>query len=395
VAKHKSKDSRIWVTYKNGVYDITDFVGQHPGGERILLAAGAAIDPFWAMYNQHTTKQVLTILSGLRIGTLYPSEEIVKVDFEDPYSKEPPRVNLGIVRCEKPFNSETVIELIPDNYLTPIPMWYKRHHHPVPEVDQDAYRLVIAFEDANILQLSLDDIKKKFPFQKRTITLQCAGNRRHELEKVGAVQGLEWDSGAISTAEWGGVMLSDVLEYAGLGNTSALIEHANVRHIHFAGADQPFDSSVPVEKALSRFGDVMLAYEMNGQPLPREHGGPIRIICPGHLAARSTKWCNRITASKEEASSGWQRGIAYKAVPALKSFDGIDPESFPSVQELPVTSVICLPKPESNIDYEEGEITMKGWAWSGGGRNIIRVEVSADGGKTWQVADVSGFLNLK
>mmetsp|Transcript_24856 Transcript_24856/g.40306 ORF Transcript_24856/g.40306 Transcript_24856/m.40306 type:complete len:574 (-) Transcript_24856:92-1813(-) len=389
VAKHKRKEDRIWVTYKDGVYDITSFVEAHPGGDRILLAAGSAIDPFWAMYNQHTTKQVLDILASHRIGTLHPHEEVIEVDFEDPYVNDPPRVGLGKVRCEKPYNSETVIELIPDNFITPEPMHYKRHHHPVPDIKPEDYRLLLAFEDANILQISLDDLKRKFRYYEFPITLQCAGNRRHELEKVSPVQGLEWDCGAISTGVWGGAMLRDVLAFAGLGDESALIERAGVQHVQFEGNDKPYDASIPIDKALSKFGDVLVAYQLNGKPIPREHGGPVRVLVPGHLAARSVKWCQRITASKKEAFSGWQRGIAYKGVPCyVKSFTGVDPEEFPSVQELPVQSAICLPRPGSKIDYEEGSVTVKGWSWSGGGRNIVRVDVSVDGGETWQGAEL-------
>ncbi|CAK9051833.1 Sulfite oxidase, partial [Durusdinium trenchii] len=389
VSKHKRKEDRIWVTYKNGVYDITEFVEAHPGGERILLAAGSAIDPFWAMYNQHTTKQVLDILAAHRIGTLHPHEEVEEIKFDDPYANDPKRAPLGVVRCEKPYNSETVIELIPDNYITPEPMHYKRHHHPVPVIDESAYRLVLAFEDANILQISLDDLKKRFKHHAFPVTLQCAGNRRKELEKVAAVQGLEWDCGAISTAEWGGALLRDVLEFTGFGDESALIERAGVEHICFEGNDKPYDASIPIDKALSKFGDVLVAYEMNGKPIPREHGGPVRIIVPGHLAARSVKWCQRIFASKVEAHSGWQRGIAYKGAPCyMTSFDGVDPEELPSVQELPVNSAICLPRPGSKVDVDDGSVTVKGWAWSGGGRNIIRVDVSIDGGKTWYPAEL-------
>jgi sulfite oxidase len=389
VAAHKRKEERIWVTYKDGVYDITEFVQNHPGGERILLAAGGAIDPFWAMYNQHMTKQVLEVLARHRIGSLYPSEASKPVDFEDPYGNEPPRAGLGCVRCQKPYNCETVIELIPDNWVTPTAMHYTRHHHPVPDIDPDKYRLVVAFEDANILQLSLNDLKTRFKKVEVAVTLQCAGNRRSELDEVAPTQGLHWDCGALSTSVWGGVLLRDVLEFAGMGDESALMERAGVEHIQFGGHDKPYDASVPVDKALSKFGDCLVAFEQNGQPIGREHGGPVRIVVPGHLAARSTKWTTRITASKNEAASGWQRGFVYKVSPSyLVNFDGVDPAKWPSVQETPVNSAVCLPRPGAKVDAEDGTVTVKGWALAGGGKNIIRVDVSGDGGETWQGAEL-------
>ena len=374
VAKHKSKETGIWVTYKDGVYDVTDFINAHPGGDRILLAAGAAIDPFWAMYNQHLTKQVLDILVDLRIGTLHPLEEIETIDVADPYANEPSRLPNLPIRANKPYNAETILELIPDNFITPIALHYRRHHHPVPDIDPKTFELVVAHEDDNIKSVSLQELRENFTKRTIPVTLQCAGNRRRELFDIQECQGLHWDAGAVSTSEWGGVYLRDLLGYCGLGDDSALLERTGVQHVQFEGVDQPYDASIPIEKALAKFGDVLVAYEINGEPIPRDAGGPIRMIVPGHLAARSVKWVKRISVSKEESKSSWQRGFAYKGMPPnIKSFDKVDATHFPSVQELPVQSAICLPKNDSTIDVEDDEIEVKGWAWSGGGRNIVRV----------------------
>ena len=393
VSMHKNKTERIWVTYKDGVYDITDFVDSHPGGSRILLASGGPIDHYWMMYSQHNTKQVLDILSEYRIGTLFPHEIIQNVDIDDPYANEPVRAPLGSVRCEKPFNSETVIELIPENYITPEIMHYKRHHHPVPDMSPNDFSLKIGFENDDILELSYKEICELFKKNEITATLQCAGNRRSELNAVRPVQGLDWDCGAISTSVWGGALLSDILKFSGIEIDSPLVQHKIIKHVGFCGLDEPYDASIPIEKALSKFGDVLVAYEMNGKPIPREHGGPVRIIVPGHLAARSVKWTHRIFASKNEAISSWQRGVAYKAMGQVKQFNGIDPNDYSSIQELPVNSAICNPRPGDEIDYENESINVQGWAWAGGGRNIIRVEVSCDNGLTWEVAELKEGKN--
>lgn len=389
VAKHKTKEDRIWVTYKTGVYDVTDFISMHPGGVRILLAAGSALDPFWAMYHQHTTKQVLGILEQHRIGNLKPGEEPIELDLQDPYASDPERSSMLPVRSAKPFNAETVAELIPDHYITPIDLYYKRHHHPVPVISDGDYRLVIAYEDANIVQLNLSDLKTKFEQHEITVTLQCAGNRRSEFNEYAPVQGLEWEASAVSTAKWKGVWLRDVLDYSGLGDHSALCERAGVAHVHFEGNDQPYDASVPLAKALNCYGNVLIATEMNGVPIPADHGGPVRVIVPGHVAARSVKWLRRVVASRQESSSNWQRGVAYKGFPPnIKSFDKIDPNDYVSVQELPVNSAICVPKPGAQVDVDDESITVKGWAWSGGGRAIVRVDISVDDGETWQQAEL-------
>ena len=271
------------------------------------------------------------------------------------------------VRSQKPFNAETPVSLIPDNYITPTALTYIRHHHPVPtDLQSSDYRLVIAFEDANIVQLSLSDLETKFPVHTITNTMQCAGNRRREFLQFDRVQGLEWGSGAVSTSTWTGVYLRDVLEYAGLGDHSALVERAGVEHICFEARDEPYDGSIPLSKALDDRGDVLIAFEMNGEPVPREHGGPVRVIVPGHVAARSVKWVKRITASKEEAKSNWQRGLAYKLIGGgVKDFSNIDPMDYESVQELPVQSTICNPVPGTVVEREEETVSVNGYAWSG------------------------------
>ena len=402
----------IWVTYKDGVYDITEFVEAHPGGvEKIMMSAGGAIDPFWALYAQHKTESVLEVLSGFRIGTLYrdPAQAAAAAAAAafDPYGNDPARHPALVVRKHKPFNAEVPTGLLVDHYVTPTALWYVRHHHPVPDIDPDAYELEVVVENPAavvegegggaeappfvVARISLADLKRRFPKHTTTTTMQCGGNRRDEFNKVAKTQGLLWSNGAISTATWGGVRVRDVLRAVGVASTDDALARG-LRHVHFVGADEPYDASVEVAKAVDLDGDVLLAYEMNGQPLEREHGAPLRAIVPGHIAARNVKWVKRVVASAEEAHSSWQRGVAYKSLgPTVKNFQGIDLSRFPSIQELPVQSAICVPRPDGTsavIVGEDDEIEVKGYAWSGGGRGVQRVEVSIDGGCTFTTAEL-------
>jgi sulfite oxidase len=146
-------------------------------------------------------------------------------------------------------------------------------------------------------------------------------------------------------------------------------------------------ASIPIEKALSPFGDVLLAWEMNGEPLPAEHGAPVRLIAPGVVGVRNVKWVDRVRISQEEAEGPWQRGIAYKGFsPMQKDCKGVDVEKILSMQEMPVQSAIMSPKAGSKFELDDIEV--KGWAWSGGGRGIVRVDVSVDEGKTWTTAEL-------
>jgi len=182
--------------------------------------------------------------------------------------------------------------------------------------------------------------------------------------------------------------LRDVLTYSGL-MTPQSAERDGVKHVIFEAIDG-LQASIPIEKALSPYGDVLVAYEMNDEPLPAEHGFPLRLVVPGHVGVRNVKWVSRITTSDIEAQGTWQRGIAYKGLsPSVKSVKEVSPaqlEQAASVQEQPVQSMIIEPR-EGTIT-ELDDVVVKGFAWSGGGRGIVRVDVTLDGGKTWYDAEL-------
>eukprot|EP01114_Cavostelium_apophysatum_P016568 TRINITY_DN4743_c0_g1_i1.p1 TRINITY_DN4743_c0_g1~~TRINITY_DN4743_c0_g1_i1.p1 ORF type:complete len:587 (+),score=108.53 TRINITY_DN4743_c0_g1_i1:53-1813(+) len=386
VAKHKTKETGIWVTYKGGVYDITEFVANHPGGEKIFLAVGAAIDPFWAMYAVHNTPEVLEMLEEMRIGTLSKSDQLASVDPNDPYSTDPERHPALIVRTQKPFNAETPTAILSDNFYVPNELFFVRNHLPVPKVDPKNYVIEITGEGLQPMRLTLDDIKEKFHHKTVVAALQCSGNRRSELLSVKPVKGLEWGTNAIGNASWKGVSLRDILLAAGFQPND------KIAHVQFEGLDKdvtgvPYGSSIPIEKALGPYGDVILAFEMNGQELPLDHGYPVRIIAPGITGARNVKWLSKIITSSEESPSFWQQKD-YKSFPPQVDWNNVDWSSAPAIQESPVTSAICEPLNGTTVPQGEDSITVKGYAWSGGGRGIIRVDVSIDGGKNWQTADL-------
>lgn len=134
-------------------------------------------------------------------------------------------------------------------------------------------------------------------------------------------------------------------------------------------------------------GDVILAYEMNGVPLSRDHGYPIRVIVPGVVGARNVKWLGRIIISTKESDSHWQQ-MDYKGFSPSTDWDNVDFLKSPAIQNMPVTSAICSPLSGDIANVESGFVTVKGYAWSGGGNKIVRVDVTGDGGKTWQTAEL-------
>lgn len=146
-----------------------------------------------------------------------------------------------------------------------------------------------------------------------------------------------------------------------------------------------------MEKAVSEDGDVLLAYEMNGEPLPHDHGFPIRVMVPGSAGARNAKWLSKIIARKDESHGFWQQND-YKVFDPSVSIETADFSSVPAIQETPVQSAITEPEDGSSVAADDELVTIKGYAFSGGGRGITRVNVSVDGGKSWQLADIQDDL---
>ncbi|CEF64282.1 Sulfite oxidase, mitochondrial [Strongyloides ratti] len=391
IRKHNKNAERVWVTFKNGVYDVTEFVESHPGGDKILLAAGMSIEPFWNIYAQHKSAYVLEILESLRIGSVDENdlkilnEKSKEAAKDDPYSNDPPRHPALIVNSMKPFNAETPPSLLIDNFLTPNELFFVRNHMPVPEIDEKKHTLLIEGKNTKkSLSLKVEDLKKNYEEVSITSVVQCAGNRRADMHKYSKVQGLMWEGTAISNAKWSGVRLRDLL-------LDVLIDpnDKTIKHVHFEGADTdpagtPYGASIPFKKAMSE--ECIIAYSMNDKPIPPDHGYPLRAIVPGNVGARQVKWLKKIILSEEESSSHWQQKDYRAFSPSVKIGDQLDFQSVPAIQEYPIQSAICVPAPNTKISKEDKEFDVCGYAWSGGGKGIIRVEVSIDGGKTWQSA---------
>ncbi|KAG7380884.1 hypothetical protein PHYBOEH_011284 [Phytophthora boehmeriae] len=418
-----AKKDGTWVVYKHGVYDITKFIASHPGGTKILLAAGRSIEPFWQLYAAHNHADVHKILEKLRIGNLREEdvemlEALRKERYGDgPYSGDPTRHPALKVNSSTPFNAEPPAELLMQSFITPNDLFFVRNHLPVPEVDVKDFTLKIlglGIDKEQRVEFSLDDLKSKFKHHTVTTTVQCAGNRRAEMSGVKQVNGLSWDTTALSTANWTGVLLSDVLASIGVTDEDPRHDRCDctvgenmdgcsdcnsvIQHVQFEGLDvdtegNSYGASIPVSTALDPRKDVLLAFEMNGETIPRDHGYPLRVIVPGTVGARNVKFLHRIILSSSESPSFWQQRD-YKGFPPNVDYSRDDYWKFAgdSIQELPVQSAITEPKNGTTHFVDDPSdssiVTVKGYAWSGGGRNIIRVDISVDGGKTWTPAEL-------
>src|ERR1700716_4338850 len=203
-----------------------------------------------------------------------------------------------IIRQKEPTNLEMPFDQV-DSYLTPTELFYVRSHFPAPSIDVASYQLKIDGAVRSPLALSYMDLRE-MPSETRIATLECAGNGRVFL--VPQVRGAQWELGAVGNAEWTGVPLRALLERAGVEDDAC--------EVVLEGADRgtpteepippgpiSYARSLPLEKATRP--EVLIAYQMNGHDLARDHGYPVRAIVPGHYGMASVKWLTRIQAVRE------------------------------------------------------------------------------------------------
>ncbi len=288
-----------------------------------------------------------------------------------------------VVRSEEPLNAGPPLNVLRSQEVTGNDLFFVRGHGNVPRVDPAAHRLVVDGLVEEPLDLSLAQIRA-LPAVRLTATLECAGNRRAELIAVKPIPGeLPWHEDAISTAFWTGASLSLLLTRAR--------PKPEARHAAFAGLDDVerhghrfrFGGSIPLGKALAP--ETLLAYEMNGSPLPALHGGPLRTVVPGYIGARSVKWLTRITL-QEEPSDNYFQAVAYRLFPPEVTAETVDWNAGRMLGDLALTSVICSPLDGETV--RPGVVRVKGYAIAGGGRKVEKVEVSGDGGVSWVPADL-------
>ncbi|KAG6602667.1 Sulfite oxidase, partial [Cucurbita argyrosperma subsp. sororia] len=302
------------------------------------------------------------------------------------YSQEPPRHPCLRINAKEPFNAEPPRSVLISSYVTPVDFFYKRNHGPIPLVDNiERYSVSLNGLIENPKELFMKDIRM-LPKYNVTATLQCAGNRRTAMSKTRTVKGVGWDVSALGNAVWGGAKLADVLELVGIPKFSYSTQKGG-KHVEFVSIDRckeenggPYKASIPLGQASNPEADVLLAYEMNGEPLNRDHGYPLRVVVPGVIGARSVKWLDSISIIAEECQ-GFFMQKDYKMFPPSINWDNIDWSTRRPQMDFPVQCVICSLEDVDHI--KPGKVTVSGYAVSGGGRGIERVDVSVDGGKTF------------
>lgn len=294
-----------------------------------------------------------------------------------------------IVHAKCPFNAEPPRSALAESAITPIDTFYTRNHGPVPDIATDQWRLDIDGLVAKPLNLTLDELTRGFASHTVTATLQCAGNRRAGFNEVREIVGEDpWGPGATSTAVWRGARLADVLNTAGVHADEAIyVAFVTPDVSPLASPAQPYGSSIPLAKALS--DEVLLAWEMNSEPLPRIHGGPVRVVVPGYIGARSVKWVTGITVQTVPSENYFQ-AVAYRILPPDADATAAPGDGIP-LSSVPLNCDILWP--DDGAQLPAGSLEVRGYAFDGDAHGIARVDVSLDNGRTWRQADLGPERN--
>jgi len=280
---------------------------------------------------------------------------------------------------EEPINAGTPLDLLRRSFLTPQNAFFLRTHGSIPHVDLDTYRLSVTGMVQNRLDIALEELRSQFPAHTVTATLVCAGSRRKELDALRPLRGeLLWGPDPIGTAEWRGVLLRDVLQAVGVQTDAHHVAFTSLDEVQEEGKRIHFGSSITLEKALS--SDALLAYEMNHEPLSSEHGFPLRVLVPGYVGVRSVKWLREITL-QEKPSANYFQARDYKTFPPTVTADTADWNQGKTLEEIPLNAVISTPQEAET--RQAGPNKIQGYAITGQGAPIERVELSIDKGMTW------------
>ena len=280
------------------------------------------------------------------------------------------------VMTPRPLNAETPNSAL-RTWITDNDVFFKRNQGQIPEtpVSLADWRLQVEGLVEKKLRLTYDDLQR-LPKVEVANTLECSGNSRSLLKQKAA--GNPWTIGGVGNAIWGGIWLRELLEKASLQDKA--------EHVSFEGLDKPLGSagikfirSIPIEKAMS---STLLAYEMNGQPLPLEHGFPVRALALGWTGANCVKWVHKITVI-DRPYEGFFMDNVYRVFQK-----GEDPKAGEVVKDIDIKSIIVEPANEAS--FSAGIVPVRGSAYAGEAV-IQKVEISVDDGQTWKPAKLIGL----
>ncbi|KAL8059739.1 hypothetical protein ABFX02_03G106400 [Erythranthe guttata] len=306
--------------------------------------------------------------------------------------------NPSMVRLtgKHPFNAEAPLpRLMHHGFITPVPLHYVRNHGPVPKTSWDDWTVEISGLVKKPMRLTMHQLETEFPSKEFPVSLVCAGNRRKEQNMIKKTIGFNWGAAGVSTSVWRGVPLRAILKRCGIMSTKK-----GALNVCFEGAEDlpggggsKYGTSLRKEMAMDPSRDIIVAYMQNGERLSPDHGFPVRMIIPGFIGGRMVKWLKRIIVTTQE-SDNFYHFKDNRVLPSHVDAELANSEAWwyrPEyiINELNTNSVITTPCHEEILPINswttQRPYTLRGYAYSGGGKKVTRVEVTMDGGETWNV----------
>lgn len=292
--------------------------------------------------------------------------------------KDPGLVPLG----DRPLVAETPESLLNDD-TTPIARFFIRNNGQIPDevTDADTWRLVVEGEVEKPLNLTLAELKSRFPAHTFRMMLECGGNGRSFFQPPG--RGNQWTNGGAGCAEWTGVRLADVLKAAGLKPNAKYTGHFGADpHLSGDPEKNAVSRGMPIEKALEPHS--LIVWGMNGEPLPHIHGGPLRLVIPGWPASLSSKWLNRVLVRATPHDGQGMGGTSYRVptVPIVPGSNVDGKTNFTDLTSMPVRAIITQPANGTRQAAGARKVNLRGAAWAGD-HEVERVDVSYDAGQRW------------
>ncbi|MFK8054238.1 MAG: sulfite oxidase [Woeseiaceae bacterium] len=292
---------------------------------------------------------------------------------------------------DRPINAETPAHFLDDN-VTPATRMFVRNNGipPAPIENPDAWAVRIDGEACLRPQtFSVADLRNQFDVVTLQLQLECGGNGRSEFRP--RASGNQWTTGAISCANWTGARLADVLAHCGVSDAAVYVAYAGA-DLHLSGdaTKRPISRGVPMRKALEP--ETLLAFEMNGDPIPLVHGAPLRLVAGGWPASASGKWVTHLHIRDRIHDGAKMMGQSYR-VPCEPVAPGtpVDDDAMCIIESMPVKSLMTFPK--SGVTVAKGKsMALRGHAWAGD-RGVETVSVSKDFGATWSDAKLSAPVN--
>jgi len=428
---HNNMEDGLWISFNGHVYDVTNFTKIHPGGPgRIMMIGGTDLQKYMDVYHVHPNVHPFLNRNCL-IGRLSKSDAKKSYEetiFANPYADEPDR-DLQDTIASAPRWANFMGKYLLESFYTPIRGFYVRNHFPVPtwaDVEEDYEFEVSTGSEGQVFKLR--DLRK-LPQVTVESTMICGGAAKyprylHRTDNRDKWEELEFPRNEVNNNFWGshavwtGVKVRDVLRACGVDVDAIALgtKPLPAKYLRLTGHDtdetgSSFGVTIPLEKAIDPFGDVILAQTMNGEILTPDHGYPVRVLVPGFAGVRNCKWLAKMEFSNDLHEShvdthtdeviyppnmNFEDHIAKTvltggSVKRAGRFEAAQDNSIFRVMEMPVHSSVIVPEPNETVSATSAladGIEVRGIALGGGGNRIARVDVSIDGGKTYVPAEL-------